>query len=56
MWRMFCDEMIEAGWALRGAGLTAIAAIFGKRSHDGRVITLGRWKWFPDNVPPKRNQ
>lgn len=55
MWKMCWDELCEAGWSLRGAAFTAAAALFGKRSHGGKVVSLGSWRWFPDNVKPKSN-
>lgn len=51
MWRMFKDELAESWHSFRGACLTGLAAIFGKRTHDGRVITFAGQRWFPKNLP-----
>lgn len=43
----------EAWWALCDAVWTTAGAIFGKRTHGGRMVSLGRSRWFP--TPPTRS-
>lgn len=44
----------DAGWAIWDALVTTAAAIFGKRSHGGKVVRFGRWQWYPKNRPQAR--
>lgn len=50
MWKMFRSEMREAACGFRDALLTGLAAIFGKRSHGGKIVTFAGRRYFPKNM------
>jgi len=50
MWKMFKSEASDGCFMLYEAGLTGLAAIFGKRSHGGKVITFAGRRYFPKNM------
>jgi hypothetical protein len=47
MWKMFRSEMSEGFGSIGCALMTGLAAVFGKRSHGGKVVTFAGRRWLP---------
>ena len=48
MWKMFRSEMREGFGSIGEALMTGLAAIFGKRSHGGKIVTFAGRRYFPE--------